>query len=287
MSPTAPGRLPKRLGLTLALGAVATVVAYAPIFPSLVREWASFPNLSHGFAVPLIAGYLLWSRRQDLVSIDVIPSWSWLPVVLAGLVLYVAGMRGGEPFLARLSFPVTLFGTLAVLGGAEIAKQVWPGIGYLLLMIPPPWVALKSVTAHARLLDATATAAILPWLGVPVFQDGVLLHLSSVTLEVADVCSSIPAIASLLALGTAYGFVRGRSTPLRLLLILATIPLGIASNIIRIVLTAFSAHHFGPIALNNVTHLWSGTTVFLMTFGALVLLDMGLQRLLHPPSPTE
>ena len=36
------------------------------------------------------------------------------------------------------------------------------------------------------------------------------------------------------------------------------------------------AHYIGPIAINNLIHTWHGTTVFLMTFAALVLIDSAL-----------
>ena len=65
-----------------------------------------------------------------------------------------------------------------------------------------------------------------------------LLHLPNMVLEVADVCSSIPAIAALLALGVAYAAMIRRPAMVRVLLIVATLPLAIGSNIIRITTTA-------------------------------------------------
>lgn len=146
-------------------------------------------------------------------------------------------------------------------------------------MIPLPYVTLRSLTEGARLLDATTTASVLPWLGVPVSQEGFLLHLPNLTLEVADDCSSIPVIAALLALGAAYGVMRRRSRASCLMLLVAAIPLGIASNIVRITVTAIAAYWFGAIALDNVVHMWNGTTVFLLTLGGLSALDAGLRRL--------
>jgi exosortase len=265
--------------LRTAIGALATLATYAPIFPGLVHEWATFPSLSHGFAVPLIAGYLVWTRRREIASAAEAPSWLWLPLVAAGLALYVAGARGGEPFLARVSLPLTLLSGMALISGWAVARQMVAGIAYLFFMIPLPYVTLKELTDQMRLFDATATAGLLPLLGVPVFQEGYLLHLPNMTLEVADVCSSIPAIASFLALAAAYAYVNRRRPAVQAILIISAVPFGILSNIIRITTTGAGVYFIGPIAIHNVIHMWNGTTVFLMTLGFLIALDVALRRL--------
>jgi exosortase len=258
------------------IGLGAVVAVYAPIFPPLVQEWATFPSLSHGFAIPLIAAYLVWTRRENLASLSSHPAWSGLPLTIAGLILYALGALGSEPFLSRISFPATLAGGVLLLGGWAVARHVWPGVGYLFFMMPLPYLPLHAVTRYDIVFNAWATAAVLPSLGVPVLRQGTLLYLPNITLEVADACSSVPAIASLLALGVAYGVVRRRPAGITLLLLAAAIPLGILSNLIRILGTAAGAYYLGPIAVHNLIHTWHGTFVFLLTFVALALLDAGL-----------
>jgi exosortase/archaeosortase family protein len=106
-----------------------------------------------------------------------------------------------------------------------------------------------------------------------------MLHLPNMTLEVADDCSSIPAIAALLALGAAYAQMQERPTWIRVALTLSAAPLGLLSNIVRLILTSLGAYYLGPIALNNVIHKFNGTSVFLATVVLLVLLDTLLTRL--------
>jgi exosortase len=261
-----------------AVGIGAVVAVYAPIFPMLAWEWATFPNLSHGFAIPVIAAYLLWTRRDTLAAVPLAPDWTGLGVAAFGLTIYVVATLGSEPFLARLSFPVTLLGASLLLAGRAATREALPAIGYLLFMMPLPYLTLRSLTDDARLFDATMTGTILSWLGIPIFRDGFILTLPNATLEVADVCSSIPAIASLLALAGAYGLIRRRSRGIVVILLLAAVPLGIASNIVRIMLTAAGVYYIGPVVLQSVIHTWHGTMVFLMTFGALLALEAALAR---------
>ncbi|HET8575946.1 MAG TPA: exosortase/archaeosortase family protein, partial [Methylomirabilota bacterium] len=158
-------------------------------------------------------------------------------------------------------------------------RRAWIGLAYLVFMIPLPYLTLKTLTYQSRLFDAGVTAAVVGWLGVPILRSGVMLHLPNITLEVADDCSSVPAIAALIALGAAYAQMQPRPGWLRTTLTLAAAPLGLFSNIVRLVITSLAAYQLGPIALNNVIHKFSGTSVFLLTVALLVVVDSILLRL--------
>jgi exosortase len=260
--------------------AVAGALAlYAPVIAGMASDWIEFPSLSHGFAIPLISAYLLWNRRHLLAEAPVESSWVGLPLLILALGMLVIGFLGGESFVARLSVPVALLGAVLFLLGTRIAWQAWVAIAYLVFMIPLPYLTLKTLTYQSRLFDAGLTATALGWLGVPVLRDGVMLQLPNMTLEVADDCSSVPAIAALLALGAAYAQLQARPTWLRAVLTLAAAPLGLLSNIVRLILTSLGAYYLGPIALNNVIHKFNGTTVFLATVVLLVVLDALLTRI--------
>ncbi len=265
--------------LALAVAVAAALGLYAPLLVGMATEWSEFPSLSHGFAVPVIAAYLLWHRRQLLAQAPFEASTAGLPLIMLALGMLVIGSLGGEPFVARLSLPLVLFGTVLFLVGTRVARHAWVAIAYLAFMIPLPYLTLKALTYQSRLFDAGLTATALRWLSVPVLLDGVMLHLPNMTLEVADDCSSIPAIAALLALGAVYAQMQERPTWLRVALTLSAAPLGLLSNIVRLILTSLGAYYLGPIALNNVIHKFNGTSVFLATVVLLVALEALLTRI--------
>jgi len=260
----------------LAIALAAVLAAYAPILAGMAIEWFTFPSLSHGFAVPLVSAYLIWRRREVIIAESPGSANVGLVVLAAALGIFVAGSLSGETWLSRASFPLALLGVTLFLAGAGVTGRAWPAIAYLLFMIPLPYLTLKAVMYQSRLFEAGLTAAALRWLGVPILQQGVMLHLPSVTLEVADACSGVHAVAALVALGAAYGLVQSRAMWVRVTLVLAAAPLGLASNILRLVLTALGVYSFGPITLDSVFHRFSGTTVFMMT----VVLLAGLDRLM-------
>lgn len=264
--------------LALAVAAAAALGLYAPVLVGMTKEWSEFPSLSHGFAVPVISAYLLWHRRQLLAQARFEASTAGLPLIMVALGMLVIGSLGGEPFVARLSLPLVLFGTVLFLVGTRVARHARVAIAYLAFMIPLPYLTLKALTYESRLFDAGLTATALRWLNVPVLRDGVMLHLPNMTLEVADDCSSIPAIAALLALGAAYSQMQERPTWIRVALTLSAAPLGLLSNIVRLIFTSLGAYYLGPIALNNVIHKFNGTSVFLATVVLLVALEALLTR---------
>jgi exosortase len=269
---------PRLAWLALGVTVLGALVLYAPLVAGMAAEWSEFPSLSHGFAVPVISAYLLWRRRDRLAKLPIEGSILGLPLIVFALAMLVIGSLGGEPFVARLSLPLVLFGAVWFLMGGPVTRQAWVPIAYLAFMIPLPYLTLRALTYQSRLFDAGITAQALGWLGIPVLRDGVMLHLPNMTLEVADDCSSVPAIAALLALGAAYAQMQSRPTWVRALLTISAAPLGLLSNIIRLILTSVSAYYFGPIALNNVIHKFNGTSVFLATVLLLVLLDTLLVR---------
>jgi exosortase len=265
--------------LALAMATAGALALYVPVISGMAADWIEFPSLSHGFAVPLISAYLLWNKRRLLAEAPVEGSLIGLPVVVLALGMLVLGSLGSESFIARLSLPIALLGVVLFLTGGQVTRHAWIAIAYLAFMIPLPYLTLKAITYQSRLFDAGLTATALGWIGVPVLRDGVMLQLPNMTLEVADECSSVPAIAALLALGAAYAQLQARPTWIRVVLTLAAAPLGLLSNIVRLIVTSLGAYYLGPIALNNVIHKFNGTTVFLATVVLLVALDALLTRI--------
>src|SRR5690348_531425 len=83
---------------------ILLIAAYFPILSSLVRQWSTDDDVSHGFFVPVVAGYIAWTRREALLAIKWKPAWWGVAVIAwAGLQGYL-GMLGAELFLQRTAF---------------------------------------------------------------------------------------------------------------------------------------------------------------------------------------
>src|SRR6185369_8042661 len=109
---------------------------YWKIIPPMVQQWYQDENYSHGFIVPLIAGYFLYTRWDELKNAPVNPSKAGLAVILFGLLQLLAGWLGTEYFTMRSSLIVILAGLVLYLFGTGVFRIALLSIAYLFFMIP-------------------------------------------------------------------------------------------------------------------------------------------------------
>ena len=124
-----PSPQPPATGGSKGLGAavlLALVVwAYWTTLVDIAERWATDPQYSHGFLVPLFAGYLLWSARSQMAWGDRRGRWWGVGLVLAGAGLRLAGHAFYLPWLDAGSLLVVLAGIAMALGGRRALRWAW------------------------------------------------------------------------------------------------------------------------------------------------------------------
>jgi exosortase len=106
--------------------------------------------------------------------------------------------------------------------------------------------------------------------GIPVLREGNILELPDMTLAVAEACSGIRSLMSLLTLAIVLAYFMGRSTGARATVILSAIPIAIVANAVRVAGTGLAAHWFGRAAAEGFFHGFSGWLLFVTAFAALI-----------------
>ena len=255
------------LALVLLLGAVYHSIVY-----EMILDWKKDDNYSHGFLVPFIAGYLAYMRKDDLVAAVVRPCNAGLAVIAMGLVVLFFGWLGTEYFTMRSSLVIIIAGSVLYLLGWEIFKILLAPLCYLLLMVPIPYIIYDAAAFPLKLLVTEVSVLSMKALGIVVWQEGNILMFPNITLEVADACSGLRSIMSLLALGAAYAFVLHTKTKDRVILILSTLPIAIFTNCLRVIATGILAQYFGSAAAEGFFHEFAG----LFVFGAAVVMFVAL-----------
>ena len=262
----------QRVSLAVAIAAVlAFGLLYWDVIVRLVDAWRHDENYSHGFLIAPLCAYLVWQRR------DVLRRAGSPLVGVAGMLfsfaLLVAGQLGAELFLTRVSM-VFMLASLAVLvaGWRAIARLLLP-LGLLLLTIPVPAIIFNQVAFPLQLLASRAGEVTLQALHIPVLREGNVIVLSTATLEVAEACSGIRSLMSLLALAVVYGYFTHGSVAARTALVGASIPIAIVANAARVAGTGTAAHFYGPAAAQGFLHTFSGWLMFVAAFGMLLAFD--------------
>ena len=268
-----------------AVAAVCFALLYAPVVSRLVSDWVNDDNYSHGFFIVPLAAYFAWERRGALKALPWRPSFAGVSVVVAGLGLLVAGMLGAELFLSRVSIIVVAAGAIAFVVGWPHVKVLMAPLLFLLLMIPIPAIIFNQIAFPLQLIASRFGETVLSTAGIPVLREGNVIVLAHTTLEVAEACSGIRSLITLLTLSTVYGhFVDPRGW-FRLALALSTVPIAIVANGLRVAGTGIAAHYFGPAAAEGFFHSFSGWVVFVVAFALLIIVAKLLLRLGRAATP--
>lgn len=262
----------------IALAALAGWL-YLPILGRLAAQWWTDPNFSHGFFVPAFSVFILWQNRTQLQSLPHRPSsWGLLIAALA-LVVLVVGSLGAELFLSRVSLLLLIAGLVIFFLGWNYFRAVLFPWAFLLLMIPIPAILFNQITFPLQILASKAAAAVLPFAGVPVLREGNIINLPAMPLEVAQACSGIRSLLSLGTLAIIYGYLMETRNSLRTVLALASIPIAVVANSLRIVGTGLLVQYWDPDKAEGFFHAFSGWLIFVVSLGLLFLLHHLLRLL--------
>lgn len=254
-----------------ALIGVLIAAIYYRVMGKLVLDWWEIPDFSHGFLVPVFAGYLVWVKKKALLETKISPSWSGIGVVAMGLMVLLLGVYGAELFLSRVSFVILLAGLVLCFGGWQLLGELRFVLLVLLLAIPIPTIIFNQITFPLQILASKLASALLPVFGVPVLREGNIIELPAMKLEVAEACSGIRSLVSLFTLSVFYGYFLEKSFLRRALLALASIPIAIAANALRILGTGLCVQYWDPDKALGFFHEFSGWVMFLVSLGCLFI----------------
>jgi exosortase len=246
------------------------IFLYLPVLTRLVAQWDSDEDMSHGFFVPIIAGFIVWQKREELLALERKPNWLGLLVVLyAGVQLLVATL-GVELFLARTAFIIAVWGSVLFLGGWPLLRALVFPLSILFLMVPIPAIIYNQITFPLQLFASAVAENVLSLLGYPVLREGNVLELASQRLQVVEACSGIRSLLALTFLALVYGYFFTRTTWVRIALFLSTVPIAISANAGRVTFTGILSE-INPEYATGFYHTASGWVLFAVGFVLLVV----------------
>jgi exosortase len=256
---------------SIAAAILAFALCYWNVLTKLVHDWAHDDNYSHGFLIVPLALYFVWERRARLAAVAHRLNWVGLVLVIGSLGMLVAGTLGAELFVSRVSIIFLIAGTVLFTAGFDALRVLAFPIAFLFLMVPPPAIIFNQIAFPLQLLASRFGEATLQALSIPVLREGNVITLANTSLEVAEACSGIRSLISLLTLGIVYGYFVDPRISVRTMIALSTIPIAIVANGIRVAGTGVAAHYYGNEAAEGFFHTFSGWIVFIVAFALLYL----------------
>lgn len=262
----------------IAIIGVVVLLMYLPIFIGLAGDWYTDDNYSHGFLIIPVSIWLVWRKRDVLRTIPLESSKWGIPVIIGSLLVFLVGTAGMEFFTTRVSLVTLMFGITLYLAGARFAKEIWFAFFFLLFMIPVPYIIYYSATFPLQMLGSKVAAVLLGVFGIPHLRQGNVIHLpDNYSLEVAEACSGLRSLVTLLALGALLAHLTQSYRWKAVTLFIATVPIAIAANIFRICVTAIGAYGISKAVAEDFIHELSGTIVFMFSLVCLLILSSVLK----------
>jgi exosortase len=258
----------------------------------LIRGMWTIPGWDHAPLVPFICLFLVALRWKQLAREPAQGSNWGLAWIALGVFVYWLGIKAETEYFGFAALQILLAGLIVWFWGEKVFWRV--SFAWLFLFFAWPLPFLDSgLGVPLRMEMSHASSALLNLFGTPTVQSGTAvlsapdaaagLELGTkFHIDIGDPCSGLYSLFALMMMSALAGYL-AVSHPLgRLIVFLASMPVAIAGNVVRILLLVWATEHFGPAVLGtednpSFLHLACGYAVYLVG----LLLMLGLIALLN------
>jgi exosortase len=251
--------------------------SYWPVLVPLARQWWTDPDVSHGLFAPIVSGYAVWVLRPKLEALPAQPSLVGIFVMTWSALQYVVGDLAASAFWPRTALLGSLVGIVLLTRGWRTLRALTFPLFLLLFMIPLPFQAYKRFTFQLQLLASRLAETLLDWLGYSVLREGNILELVGQRLQVAQACSGLRSLFTILFFSVIYVYFLESRTSVRLLLVALSIPIAILANSGRIVISAIMGRH-DPRWIEGAAHATTGWVLAGLVILILIAIHAGINR---------
>ncbi len=260
------------LCLILSIGAVFTISANSLL--NLPVYWGK-DEYSHGFLIPIIAAFIGWHiLSRDKPEIN--PSWTGILVLGFSLFLSALSELAAFEALLNYSFIVALFGLSLGLFGKKFTFSLLPALLFLFFAAPLPHIVYGNLSLKMQLISSTLGTDLIHMFGYSVFQDGNIIDLGLMKLQVVEACNGLRYLFPLMSLGYLIAYLMDDKWWKRIVVFLSVAPITILMNSLRIAMIGVTVNIWGQDMAEGVLHVFEGFVVF----GICLVFLMGLALVL-------
>lgn len=243
------------------------ILTYIPTSLWMWDRWfARDSYYSHGILIPFVSGFLIWQMRKELAAIHPKRSPWGIPLIIAGLIIHLGSSLFRIYFTSGFSMLIVLTGLILFVYGSKILKKISFPVCFLIFMIPVPLVVITNISFKMKIFAAQIATGLLNNMGLEAVRSGSVLKMRHTYVVVDDICSGLRSLISLTALGSIFAYWMKGPMYKRIILFCSTIPIAIATNVLRITFLAFVSEVWGAEYAVGFIHDLSGFMVFALAF---------------------
>ncbi len=252
-------------------------------FGTLEQLWMDWNNPSidrtYNMAIPVFSAIFVALKWRRLRTMPIRATLWGLPLVFLGVGMRLLAEPGQVDFLKYCSLVVLFAGLIWSLLGTKMFRELLFPICFLLFMVPVPDPVYQRMSVPMQNLAAKAGFYISKLLGVRATLSGRQLTITALDpplpLAVADACSGMKSLLTLVAVAVAFAYITRRDLPTRIFISLSAVPIAIIMNMLRVAGVGVLAIHFGREAATGFTH-WAQGIVFYIVEIALLFMEGAL-----------
>ncbi len=270
--------LRRKVGTTLLLllgvAGVLLVVLFYDGLLYMVEQW-SRDEYSHGYLLPLISGYFIWQKKNELSGIEFSGSWVGGVIFCFGLLGFLVGELSTLFTVIQYSFLITLAGILLALMGWPAFRKILAPFCILFFMVPLPAFLYNNLSSFLQLISSRIGVDVIRMFGVSVFLEGNVIDLGQFKLQVVEACSGLRYLFPLMSLGFIAAYLYKDAFWKKAVVFLSTIPITVLMNSFRIGVIGVMVEFWGQDMAEGFLHDFEGWVVF-MACTAVLIAEMWL-----------
>ena len=225
---------------------------------TMFDKWWNISTYNHVLFVPIIVGWLVWTRRGELARLAPEPWWPGMVAIAGSLFLWLLGTIAGVNSASQLGAVAMLQASILALLGPRVSAAIVFPLGFMLFLVPfgdELVPALQMITAKL-VIELTHLS------GIPAVIEGVFIDTPAGLFEVAEACSGVKFLVAMIALGALVAHTCFRSWKRRVLFLAAAIILPILANGVRAWGTIYVAQSQGIEFAVGFDHIFYGWIFF-------------------------
>lgn len=216
--------------LLVFIGLYACLDAWREIF--LEYAWGN-EEYTHIFVVPFVAALLIYVRRLRLRHFQISGTLFGPMLVLAGLIMNFTGYQRGVQVLLHGGGVLVALGCAVSVLGKNAVLRFLPAVLVLLFLVPVPTKYRLAIAIWLQNWTAQIAHILLNTIGFPTEVTGSTLAINGRPVIIAEACNGMRSVFLLLLLAFAFAFALPLRNSVRLMLLLASPFVALASNVVR------------------------------------------------------
>lgn len=266
-------------GWDFAIAGIGLLALYLPTYYDLASTTWTDPREAHGpfiIAIAIAAGVARW--RGFMAARGSAPIAGGLSLTF-GLLLYVLGRSQEFLVLETGSQLPVIAGVILLLKGWQGLRIYWFAVAFLFFSVVWPGWLIDRLTVPLKEGATDLTVSALGALGYPIESTGVIIQIGRYQLLVADACSGLNTMISLLSVGALFLYMIRRTSFLWNAAIILAMPfIAFFANVLRVMALTLITYHFGDEAGQSFLHDFTGIFLFGIAIGCVFLLDFAIEK---------